>query len=327
MGLTMNERRSVAKTIAARYRKATKREKGQMLDEFVELTGYHRWYAVRLLRGQGKVIQVGRRVRLVGDVGRAVKRPRRPVYDGAVREALKRLWAIMDCICGKRLVAILPELIPVLERHGEIALDSATRQKLMSISAATIDRLLAPARAGVALRGRSGTKPGTLLKQQIPIRTFAEWTDTVPGFVEIDLVGHDGGDGHGDFCQTLDVTDVASAWTETEAVINKAQVWVFAALQTIRARLPFALQGIDSDNGGEFINNHLLRYCQQESITFTRGRAWKKNDGCFYEGSFVNPLLFNASPSKPVMPPFEAATSVSRAGAKPRATALPLTRT
>jgi hypothetical protein len=279
----MNERRAVAKAMAARYRKATKREKGRMLDEFVELTGYHRWYAVRLLRGHGKAIQVSRRIRLVGDVCRAVKRPKRPVYDGSVVAALKKIWAIMDCICGKRLVAILPAVIPVLEKHGEIALEAATRQKLMTISAATIDRLLAPAREGFALRGRSGTKPGTLLKHQIPIRTFAEWNETVAGFVEIDLVGHDGGDSHGDFCQTLDVTDVASAWTETEAVINKAQVWVFEALQTIRARLPFALRGIDSDNGSEFINNHLLRYCQEEKITFTRGRAWKKNDGCFVE--------------------------------------------
>jgi hypothetical protein len=283
MRLTMNERRAVAKAMAARYRKATKREKGRMLDEFVELTGYHRWYAVRLLRGHGKAIQVSRRIRLVGDVCRAVKRPKRPVYDGSVVVALKKIWAIMDCICGKRLVAILPAVIPVLEKHGEIALEAATRQKLMTISAATIDRLLAPAREGFALRGRSGTKPGTLLKHQIPIRTFAEWNETVAGFVEIDLVGHDGGDSHGDFCQTLDVTDVASAWTETEAVINKAQVWVFEALQTIRTRLPFALRGIDSDNGSEFINNHLLRYCQEEKITFTRGRAWKKNDGCFVE--------------------------------------------
>ncbi len=151
------------------------------------------------------------------------------------------------------------------------------------ISPATIDRVLAPERRKFALRGRCGTKPGTLLKHQIPIRTFAEWNEAQPGFVEIDLVGHDGGDACGDFCQTLDVTDVASGWTESQAVINKAQVWVFEALKAIRARLPFALRGIDSDNGSEFINNHLLRYCQQEKITFTRGRAWKKNDGCFVE--------------------------------------------
>jgi hypothetical protein len=115
------------------------------------------------------------------------------------------------------------------------------------------------------------------------VRTFAEWDQRQPGFVEIDLVGHDGGVAEGDYCQTLDLTDVASGWTETQAVFNKAQVWVFEALQLIRGRLPFALKGIDSDNGAEFINHQLLRYAQQERITFTRGRAGKKNDGCFVE--------------------------------------------
>lgn len=189
----------------------------------------------------------------------------------------------MDGICGKRLAAVLPEMVAVLERYGELVLTAEVRRKLCTISAATIDRLLATERRRLEVRGRSGTKPGTLLKHQIPIRTFAEWDQTRPGFVEIDLVGHDGGVAEGDFCQTLDVTDVASGWTETQAVPNKAQVWVFEALQAIRARLPFTLLGIDSDNGSEFINGHLLRYTRQERITFTRGRAWKKNDGCFVE--------------------------------------------
>jgi len=279
----MSERRSVVKVMAARYRKATKKEKGGMLDELIALTDYNRRYAIGLLRGHGRLIRVGRRVRLMGDLRCPVKRSRPRIYDGVVLDALKKLWAILDFICGKRLKAIIPEVIEVLEKHHEIALNAATRQKLGAISAATIDRLLAPERRKFALRARSGTKPGTLLKHQIPIRTFAEWNDTRPGFVEIDLVGHDGGDACGDFCQTLDVTDVASEWTETEAVINKAQVWVFEALKAIRARLPFPLLGIDSDNGSEFINHQLLRYCQQEKITFTRGRAWKKNDGCFVE--------------------------------------------
>ncbi len=170
-----------------------------------------------------------------------------------------------------------------MEKHREITLDALTRQKLRAISAATIDRLLAPARRRFALRGRAGTKPGTLLKHQIPIRTFAEWNEALPGFMEIDLVGHDEGETSGDFCQTLDMTNVASGWTETAAVINKAQVWVFEALKAIRARLPFPLLGVDSDNGAEFINGHLLCYCQQEKLTFTRGRAGNKNDGCFVE--------------------------------------------
>lgn len=284
MRLEMKEKRSVAKVVAGRYRRATKMEKGRMLDELVALTGYNRWYAVRLLRGSAKVIEVSRRLRLRADLCASRKRTgRQPVYDASVVQALTKIWVILDYICGKRLVGILGEVIPILERHGEIALDATTRQKLLTISAATIDRVLAPRRKSVELRGRSGTKPGTLLKRQIPIRTFAQWDNAIAGFVEIDLVGHDGGDAHGDFCQTLDVTDIASCWTETQAVINKAQVWVFEALQAIRARLPFALLGIDSDNGSEFINNHLVRYCKQEEITFTRGRSGNKNDACFVE--------------------------------------------
>lgn len=277
MRLTMKERKAVTAVMRARYRRASKKQKGRLLDELVALTGYHRWYAVGLLRGHGAWPE-GRR----GPV--AKRRRQRPrVYDAAVLAALRRVWVIMDCICGKRLAAVLPETIAVLERHGELELVPATRQKLCTISAASIDRLLAAERWRLNVRGRSGTKPGTLLRHQIPIRTFAEWDQTQPGFVEIDLVGHDGGVAQGDFCQTLDVTDVASGWTETQAVLNKAQVWVFEALQAIRARLPFALKGIDSDNGSEFINDHLLRYTRQERITFTRGRAWKKNDSCFVE--------------------------------------------
>ena len=277
MRLTMKERKAVTAVMVARYRRASKKQKGRMLDELVTLTGYHRWYAVGLLRGHGASPDERR-----GRMNRRVRqRPR--VYDAVVLAALRRVWVIMDCICGKRLAAVLPETIAVLERHGELQLDAATRQKLGAISAASIDRLLAAERRRLNVRRRSGTKPGTLLKHQIPVRTFAEWDQTQPGFVEIDLVAHDGGFAQGDYCQTLDVTDVASGWTETQAVINKAQVWVFEALQLIRGRLPFALKGIDSDNGSEFINHHLLRYAQQEHITFTRGRAWKKNDGCFVE--------------------------------------------
>jgi len=283
MRLTMSDRKAVIKAWSDQYRKAGKKEKGRILDELVALTEYNRCYAVNLLRWDGKVIRAGRRVRLVGDLRKKAKRTRHRLYDETVLGGLKEIWAIMDCICGKRLAAILPEVIPILEKHHEVVPDAVTRKKLLQISASSIDRLLAAERRKWMLRGRSGTKPGTLLKHQIPIRTFADWNEKQAGFVEIDLVGHDGGDASGDYCQTLDVTDVASGWTETGAVINKAQVWVFDALKSIRAHQPFPLLGIDSDNGAEFINNHLLRYCLQEEITFTRGRSGKKNDGCFVE--------------------------------------------
>jgi hypothetical protein len=273
MRLTMKERQAVTLKTAERYRRASKKQKGKMLDEFVALTGYNRWYAVGLLRGGQR--RRPARSRTPGRRGRS--------YDGAVEAALKRIWMIMDCMCGKRLVAVLSELVPILERHGELAVTPEVRCKLLAISASTIDRLLAGERQRLRLRGRSGTKPGSLLRNQIPIRTFSEWDQSQPGFVEIDLVSHEGGVALGEYCYTLDATDVASGWTETQAVPNKAQDAVFAALKQIRGRLPFPLKGIDSDNGSEFINDQLLRYVQREQLTFTRGRAWKKNDGCFVE--------------------------------------------
>jgi hypothetical protein len=283
MRLTMKEKQKATVVVAARYQKARKRDKGKILDEFIELTSYTRCYAAYVLRTQGEKIKVSRSRTFIMDVRTKVARKRGRVYDEPVREALRKIWYIMDCICGKRLAPILGEVLWKLERYKEISLDAASRGRLLRISAATIDRLLAPERRKQTIKGKGNTKPGTLLKHQIPIRTFAEWNDKRPGFVEIDLVGHDGGDSRGDFIQTLDVTDVCTGWTETQAVRNKAQVWVFEALQGIAKQLPFELRGIDSDNGGEFINNHLLRFCAETRITFTRSRSYRKNDNCFVE--------------------------------------------
>jgi hypothetical protein len=190
---------------------------------------------------------------------------------------------ICDGICGKRLAPYLQEIVPVLERFGELTLTQETKQKLMEMSPATIDRILAPARKRYRLKARSQTKPGTLLKHQIPIRTFADWEDTRPGFVEIDLVSHEGGNARGDYAYTLDATDVCTGWTETEAVRNRSQRFVFDGLEKALCRFPFSVCGIDSDNGSEFINNHLVRYCTENEITFTRSRPYRKNDNCFVE--------------------------------------------
>ena len=273
MGLTMKQRQAVTRQVSKRYKDARRKEKGLILCEFVALTGYNRSYAACVLR-RG----VGRRRPPSGRAG-----GRQRTYDDRVFKALKKIWAIMDFICGKRLAPYMGELVPHLIRHGELRIAEETRRKLIRISPATIDRLLAPERKKQQLRGRSGTKPGTLLKHQIPVRTHAEWNEQRPGFTEIDLVGHDGGDSRGEFAQTLDVTDICTGWTETEAVRNKAQKWVFAAFRNIRWRLPFDMHGIDSDNGSEFINYHLLRYCKKNKITFTRGRAYRKNDNCYVE--------------------------------------------
>jgi len=283
MGLTMGERQSLVRENASRYQRASKTEKRTMLDEFVHSTGYHRTYASYLLSHHGKRVVVARKTIIVGDIRKRVRKKREPLYGAEVVKALKQIWVILDLICGKRLQSALPEVVPKLERWGELKLSGEVREKLLRMSASTMDRVLADERKRMELKSRSGTKPGTLLKHQVPIRTFSEWDESKPGFVEIDLVSHSGGDERGDFCQTLTATDVCSGWTETEAVRNKAQVWVFEGLTRIRARLPFALLGIDSDNGSEFINKHLIAYCEREGISFTRSRPYRKNDNCFVE--------------------------------------------
>lgn len=276
----MAERKVVTAAIRSRYQRASKKEKGKILAEFIELTGYHRVYARAVLRtGARKMV----REKPTAAESKSAMEKSRKVYDQQVLLILRQLWMILDYICGKRLVAILPEVLRRLEYFGELKVEPAVRAKLLRISAATIDRLLRTERRKHELRGRGSTKPGTLLKKQIPLRTFSEWNEQRPGFVEIDLVGHDGGLVQGDYLQTLDMTDIYSGWTEVQAVPNKAQVWVFAALKELRARLPFPLRGIDSDNGSEFINADLLQYCQQERLTFTRSRPYRKNDNCYVE--------------------------------------------
>ena len=244
MRLTMAERRVLIKSFAPRYRKKGKKVKGEELTEFTQMTGYNRCYGAYLLRLQGRCVWLSPKVVALGDVGKKAGGQRARKYDQKVVEALKMIWKILDYVCGKRLVAILPEVVPILERHGELKVDANTRERLIQISAATIDRLLEPERRKHQLKGRSGTKPGTLLKHQIPIKRFADWQEDRPGFVEVDLVGHEGGQGRGDYCQTLDVTDVYTGWTEVRAVRNKAQVWVLEAMKLLRQRSPFPWLGI-----------------------------------------------------------------------------------
>ncbi|OOL27114.1 integrase [Rhodococcus rhodochrous] len=271
MGLSMSQRKAVTKTIATRYARADKATKGVILDELCATTGWHRNHARKALTQALRPTAVRRRT------------PRSPKYGSDVIAALRFCWAALGAPAGKRLAAVLPDLVPILRRFGELSIDDATAELLVSMSAATIDRRLAEDRRRLDPKGRAHTKPGSLLKSQIPIRTWAQWDDAVPGFVEIDLVGHEGGNAVGDHAYTLTVTDIATGWTENRSVPNKARKWVLAALEEIAGILPFPIRGVDSDNGSEFINHHLLAWCAQRQITFTRSRPGNSNDGAHVE--------------------------------------------
>lgn len=288
MALTMHEKQAVTKELARRYARANRKTKAAIIDQVAELTGYNRSYATWLLRTYNRRVVLPQAsgptlVFETAERGQTPTRARPRVYDERVFAALKRVWLIADCICGKRLAPFLPELVPVLERHEELVLDADTRAKLVTISAATIDRLLSKEKALERLLDPARPKPNSLLLRQIPIVTHAERCAELPGYVQVDLVGHDGGCARGEYCQTLDVTDLYSGWTETQAVRNKAHCWVFAALRDIQGRLPFPLLGIHSDNGGEFINDALFRYCQESRLEFSRSRPYQKNDNCCVE--------------------------------------------
>jgi hypothetical protein len=248
-----------------RYAEATKKERSKILDEYVETTRYHRKHAIAILSGR---YQSGKR---------PIRRPRKTIYTAEEAKALAFLSDLFDGINAKLLRAAMDVELEPLYRRGVLQVSRRCYRRLKHISPASIDRLRArygPPRP----KSRHRTKPGTLLKHQIPIRTWADWNEDQPGFVEMDLVGHDGGNLRGDYCLTLDFTDVKTGWTECVAVRNKAQIHVFEAIRLARRRLPFPLRGLDSDNGSEFINDQLVRYCSDERLTFTRGRPGHKND-------------------------------------------------
>ena len=264
MVVRQQSKHELVTAVQRRYARAGRAEKGQILDEFVAATGYHRKWAIELLRHGPPPARSGRG-----------GRPR--VYSAVVVGTLRTVWEASGELCGKRLPPFLAELVPALEAEGALELEPAVREPLLQMSAATIDRRLHPFR----LQQRHGlgtTKPGTLLKQQVPIHTYTPWDEQRPGFVEIDLVAHCGTSTAGHYLNTLTVTDVATGWTECAGVWGKGQAAVCGALEQIRERLPMPLLGIDSDNGSEFLNAHLVRWCEQEQLTFTRSRPYWKND-------------------------------------------------
>lgn len=269
------QRSSVRELVAAvgpRYQRSDRRVQKQILDEFCQATGYHRVYARWLLRRAGTVLP------------RPARPPRPGRYQQAEVDLLRLCWEVADRICGKRLAPFLPELLAKLAACEALpeALTPDVVERVGRMSAATVDRRLRAYRTPGLGRGLSTTRPGTLLKHQIPIKTFAEWNEAVPGFLEIDLVAHTGPVAAGEFLSTLSTVDVATGWSVCIG-LRKGEEAVFRALERVRTGLPMALLGLDSDNGGEFINRTLFRYCSTEQITFTRSRPYRKNDGCHIE--------------------------------------------
>ena len=262
--------------IRERYASAGRPEKAKILDEFVALTGFHRKHAMRLLRGSGEPAKGG-------------ARPGRRIYGEAVRAALVLAWEASDRICGKRLHPLLPILIEAMERHG---LDGQNRQQLLAMSAATIDRILTGVRASAT--GQRRRKGSTAIRRSVPVRTFSDWNNPAPGFVEADLVAHSGPFAKGAFTQTLVLTDIATGWTECAPLLVREQTVLTVALTELRKLLPFALLGFDTDNDSVFMNETVRDYCLRENIELTRCRPYRKNDQAFVEqknGAIVRKIV------------------------------------
>lgn len=278
--ISVDARRELVRAIGERYRAGAKEEKLRILDEFVAVTGYHRKHSIRVLKSVASAIVT-------------VRAPRLRLYDEAVREVLIVLWEAADRICGKRLKALVPVLLPALERHGHLHLETAVRGKVLAVSASTIDRMLATARGMTDGRRRNASRKPAI-RSAVPVRTFGDWHDPLPGFMEADLVSHGGENVAGSFAHTLTLTDIASGWTECVALAVRESSLIVEALARLRTTMPFPLRGFDTDNGSEFINETVLAFCKEAKIEFTRARPYRKNDQAWVEqknGSVVRRLV------------------------------------
>ncbi len=285
MGKRINwqTRKELLQAVRLRYRESWKTNKTRILDEFVALTGYHRKYGTRLLSqpcdSGAKTVQDG-----------PIRSPR--VYDEAVKEALIVMWEASDRICGKWLKAILPELLDAMERHGHLGLDPEARRRVLQVSAATIDRLLKPVHSWARSRRKRGRSKK--VSKEIPVRTFADWGQPGPGYLEMDLVAHCGISTIGSFIHTLVATDVCSGWTEFLPLMAREQSFVVEGFEVLFDQIPFPVLGVDSGNDSAFINDTLLAFCKKNQVEFTRSRAYHKNDQAWVEqknGAVVRRLV------------------------------------
>jgi len=273
--ISNHTREELLEILRNRYHNSSKKEKISILDEFVAVSGYHRKYAIRLLGNQ--ICRNGQMQ--VGTFPEIYKSRR--IYDEAVKEALIVTWEAADRICGKRLKAIMPDLVGAMERHGHLRLNQDVRKRLLSASTATIDRLLAPVRGKA--KPRKKRRRARKINKKIPVRTFADWDEPNPGYFEIDFVVHCGGSMANSFINTLVATDICSGWTESLPLLVREQSLVVEGLNVLFKQIPFPVLGIDSDNDGAFINNTLLKFCEERKIEFTRSRAYQKNDQAWVE--------------------------------------------
>lgn len=263
--------REYVAAVGPRYRKASKKEKGQVLDEFCRTTGMHRKSATRLLNGGCK------RKRGGGKRGRPVQ------YGPKVTVALLQVWEVADRMCGRLLVAMMPALLAALERHGELHMTTSVRGALLTMSAATIDRRLRGQRRSFWLRQPYRRSAPTGLKKEIEVRTWGEWKGAAPGSVQADLVLHCGESTEGFYLSTLTAIDVATGWVEMQPVWGTGMNRVGGAVNEVARRMPIALRELHTDNGGEFINRGMYNWCRRHGVRFTRGRAYRKNDQAYVE--------------------------------------------
>jgi hypothetical protein len=276
----MATRDELLAAIRSRYGEASRAEKARILDEFVAVSDYHRKHAIRLVGS--------------GPKPRRTPRPARRRYGEAAREALIALWEASDRICSKRLKPLIPVLLPALERHGRLALDDELRARLLAVSPATMDRLLVEVR--LVARGGQRRRAGfsSAVRRAVPVRTFGDWNDPLPGYLEVDLVAHAGTSAAGAFVQTMVLTDIATGWTECVPLVVRDGGLVIEALAKARELFPFPLLGVDFDNDSAFMNETVIDWCRTQSLEVTRSRAYRKNDQAWVEqknGAIVRRLI------------------------------------